>query len=151
MPCEALLPRGYYRVRVAETDTTLWGSRPVPILVSSRLLVTPRLRKTRTAGLGIVFTGAGMIITGVALLVHWDMYGDRVCFQGDCHMVESAEATFGGLMLLLGGVMTPIGWGLFRRSPAIDVAPISAPPRPTVRAGLIPFRGGAGLGGALSF
>jgi hypothetical protein len=155
MPCGFQMQRGRYRIEVQETEDTLGGSRPVSIEGPSRLLVTPRDRGKRTAGLVLGIGGIVAVIAGLGIIVHSvanSRYVSSDCSGEWCSRWNS-ESTAGLLVFVAGCAMTPIGWVMFGKSfrPAIDVQPARAARVPTGRIGLVPLRGGAGLGASFVF
>lgn len=153
LPCTAQLPRGRYRVHITKTQTTLDGRRRISIFGPSRVTISPHSPPERTWAFVVAMGGAAATIAGIALLVHWSVYGDRICRGNDCHMVANIESELGGLLIGSGAVLTGIGWGYygFTYRPAIRVEPVPAPPRPSARVGFVRLRGGAGIGGVVSF
>jgi hypothetical protein len=153
LPCGFQMQPGRYRIQVAETETTLRGSRPVIIEGPSRLTITPRERAKRTAGLVLGIGGIVAVVAGIGLMI--DGTHQQRCNGDFCRELEfDAEAGAGLAVFLAGAAITPIGWVLFGKSfrPAVDVehgAPTAY--APYGRLGLVGVPGGAGLGGTFVF
>jgi hypothetical protein len=156
LPCGFQMPRGRYRLEVAETSNTLGGSRSILIDGPSKLVVTPRDRGKRTMGLVLGIGGIVAVVAGIGLIadgVHTVYRCDSSGFCDSRVTTFSGEAGAGLALFLAGAAITPIGWVMFGKSfhPAVDVLHpgMGAALRP--RIGVIPLRGGAGLGGSFVF
>ncbi|HVW27565.1 MAG TPA: hypothetical protein VHC69_19505 [Polyangiaceae bacterium] len=155
LPCGFQMPRGRYRLAVAETPNTLAGSRPVVIDGASRLVVTPRDRGTRTLGLVLGIGGIVAVVAGIGLMAD-GFHSYYTCdLDGPCTRTTSfsGEAGAGLALFLAGAALTPIGWVLFGKSfrPAVDVEHPGVGSAPRARVGVVPLRSGAGLGGSFVF
>jgi hypothetical protein len=157
LPCGFQMPRGRYRLEVAESPNTLGGSRSITIDGPSRLVVTPRDRGKRTMGLVLGIGGVVAVVAGIALMADGvsTYYRCDLNGGGPCTQVASfsGEASAGLAVFLVGAAMTPIGWVMFGKSfrPAVDVQHPGAAAGAGFRVGVVPLRSGAGLGGSFVF
>jgi hypothetical protein len=156
LPCGFQMPRGRYRLEVAETPNTLGGSRPVTVDGPMRLVVTPRDRTKRTMGLVLGIGGIVAVVAGIGLIADGlhTYYACNVNTDVCVHTSTfSNEAGAGLAVFLAGAAITPIGWVMFGKSfrPAVDVEHAGAAAVPRARVGVVPFPGGAGLGGSFVF
>jgi hypothetical protein len=147
IPCELQMPRGPYSLEVLESPRLAGGSRPIVIDGRSRLVVTPRDRSMRTAGLVLGISGIAAIVGGIGLIAD----GLKAECRGDvCSSSSSTEAGVGLAVLIAGAALTPIGWVIFGKSfhPGVDVEHPGAATTSRARVGVVPLRSGAGLGGS---
>ncbi len=154
LPCGFQMQRGRYRVAVAETESTLPGSRPVSIDGPSRLTITPRDRAKRTTGLILGIGGAVAVVAGIGLMADGLGRAFRFCDSStNCDSGNGAEFGGGLLLFVAGAALTPIGWVMFGKSfrPAIDVEHAMQASGPRGTLGLVGVPGGAGLGGTFVF
>jgi hypothetical protein len=156
LPCGFQMPRGRYRLEVAETPNTAGGSRSIVIDGPSKLVITPRDRGKRSMGLVLGIGGIVAVVAGIGLMADGvsTFYVCNNTLDGCIqHTSFSTEAGAGLAIFLAGAAITPIGWVMFGKSfhPAVDVLHpgMAAAYRP--RVGVVPMRGGAGLGASMAF
>lgn len=124
--CTAYLPPGKYRLAVHPGLDTRAGSRVVNIPGPSSLFVTPRTEGMRTSGLALGVTGSALVLFGfVTILTTLDHPQPD---DDDRNQVLVPMALVG---LVVGLVLTPIGWVRFGKSlrPAVEVEPLGTVPR----------------------
>jgi hypothetical protein len=119
-----LLP-GAYRLQLkTPPDTDLEsGTRLFDLRGPSSILVEPRSSTARWVGLGMGVLGAGMIITGVALMAE----ANTAVVDGNYRPDESKQ--FAGGALAVGGVMLSVGgWIMFgiNGKPHLEIRPLGA-------------------------
>jgi hypothetical protein len=149
-PCTVEVPRGHYRIFVAETPGTFGGGRRELVDAPMRLTMIPRVREQRPIGLALGILGPVALFVGTGLLLAGlDQAVEESC--AGCSHHDSNEALFGAALLLSGAAITPIGWVLFGKSfhPAIEVER-RAEPSFAPRFGILPLRGGVGFGASVS-
>jgi hypothetical protein len=118
--CQVLVSPGRYRLFVYETKDTVAGTRVVDIRGPTRLRVNPDTPTQRWTGLTMGIAGAILTVVGAGLFlssspdVGSEPREDRTQAQKD-------RGAIGGIMLLSGAVLTPIGWVMFGSSFKPDV------------------------------
>lgn len=123
--CTAYLPPGRYRLEVHPGYETRGGARVVNVPGPSALFVTPRSEGMRTSGLAMGVAGSALVMFGFVTLV--TTLDDPHHENDDRNQVLVPMALVG---LVVGLVLTPIGWVRFGKSlrPAVDVQPLGAMP-----------------------
>ena len=155
-PCQLSMQRGRYRLDVEASETTLEGNRVVDIGEPARLVVAPRHPAQRSAGLALGIAGSAALVVG-SILVLVALNDTNSCaldgFNCTRSIAHPSEAVAGVLLILGGGVATPIGWVMFGKShrPAIDVEPLRTSRRITPEVGVVPMPAGLGLGMGFKF
>ncbi|HWP05973.1 MAG TPA: hypothetical protein VNN72_09535, partial [Polyangiaceae bacterium] len=119
-----LLP-GSYRLQLkAPPDTDIEpGSRIFDLRGPSSIRVEPPNSTMRWVGLGMGVLGAGLIITGVALLAE----ANNHALDANFHTDETKQFTGGALAV--GGVMLSVGgWIMFgiNGKPSLEIRPLQA-------------------------
>lgn len=123
--CTIYVPRGRYRLRVAETDDTRAGTRTIEVEGPTAAYVEPRTKSARDVGLTLGVLGSVLVIVGaIGIIASVDRPGHH----------DSLDA--GGDVALLafigGAIMCPIGWVNFgRSSPSVETSPLVEAPTPT--------------------
>jgi len=119
-----LLPGPYRLQLIGPPDTDIEsGTRLFDLRGPSSMFVDPTSSTTRWIGLGLGVLGAGMILTGVALLAE----SNDVLVNGSYETDKSKE--FAGGALAVGGVMLSVGgWIMFgvNGKPHVEIRPLTA-------------------------
>jgi hypothetical protein len=112
-PCTVMLPAGRYRLYVHEGEGTVSGSQIVDVARPVTLTVSPKTMAHRVGGLVLGIGGPALVLAGGATQL------SGLCGTGhgdtDCGDTSSAKSTGTGL-LLIGGLMTVVGWLLYSQS-----------------------------------
>jgi hypothetical protein len=152
-PCRVLLPRGEYRVQVAGRPEQIEGDRRIEVTADTRARFSLPDRGARTGGLALGITGSALAAVGmlVVLLTRWDDYCDA-CGRDGPDERKPVGLYVGVSMVIVGAVLTPVGWSQFARNrkPRIDQRPLGGAPRkaaePRIGIGVVPIAGGAAAG-----
>ncbi len=123
--CTAYVPPGKYRLFVHPGFETRAGGRVVNVPGPSALFVKPRTEGMHTGGLAMGVTGSALVMFGfVTLLTTLD---NPQPDHDDRNQVLVPMALVG---LVVGLVLTPIGWVRFGKSlrPAVEVEPLGTVP-----------------------
>jgi hypothetical protein len=156
-PCKVDVPEGKYRVVVETADLAERGTAHVTVRGPTYLVVVAPSKSERETGRALTVTGLVALVGGVALT----FYGVSAALSGSCGEPEcnsnsgaGAGAFAGGLTLAaLGLVLTPVGGVIWSKSYSPKIVETDSAPEPpiTARVGLVPIRGGVGLGGGFVF
>jgi hypothetical protein len=124
--CTAYVPPGKYRLEVHPGLDTRAGARTVNIPGPSALFVKPRTEGMRSSGLALGVTGSALVMFGFVTLVTTLDDGPNPDHD-DRNQVLVPMALVG---LVVGLVLTPIGWVRFGKSlrPAVEVEPLGTVP-----------------------
>lgn len=123
--CTAYVPPGKYRVFVHPGFETRAGGRVVNVPGPSTLFVKPRSEGMYTSSLAMGITGSALVLFGFATLV--TALDDPHHENDDRNQVLVPMALVG---LVVGLVLTPIGWVRFGKSlrPAVEVDALGSVP-----------------------
>jgi hypothetical protein len=139
--CRLLLLPGKYRIAVRETEDTLPGSRTIEVTGPATVRVDPDSASQRTAGLAMGIAGPILLVVGMAVVLGESC--GHSCTEEDHENGDGAA--LGGLALLGGLTLTPIGWVMFGKSfkPTVEVetgAPRAASKKPSGRSATLGLR-----------
>jgi hypothetical protein len=118
--CRLELVPGTYKVFVHETEDTLAGARKVDITGPTTVRVDPDSTSARSAGLAMGIVGSILLLVGATAVLA------NSCGHG-CDEGEKNGSPLGGLALLGGLVLTPVGWVTFGQSFKPDIETTTAP------------------------
>lgn len=160
-PCAAAVPTGKYRIAVAATEETLSGSTTVTIRSSQWLALAPGEKTTKDTGLALGIVGPVLFLTGLAVTAA-SLSGypsvskcseETYCPTAGPSEASQVGAIAGVTMLIVGTVLTPIGWIMFANAYGLGIGegPARAARRVAPTLGLVPVHGGAVVGGGFAF
>jgi hypothetical protein len=154
-PCSVKVPRGRYFVRVGPHENPTSDDTMLTITGPSRLAIARSDAGERVAGVAMGVVGPLILLTGLLVIaVRGFPPTTTQCSETtECPAKPLPSAAPGIGIAIAGGVLTILGWTLFDlgHETPVDLKPLSEARPVTTSFGLVPVRGGIGLGGGFRF